>query len=401
MAKPKVILLTGGTGFLGSYLAHRNLVNGHKMIFIVRKKGHLSAHQRAMEAMTKINAAHHFTEVDAFFGDVTHLNLGLNQEQLESLKGKVDEIWHCSGMVSFDQAKDSMTRKVNIEGAKNIIDFAEAIKCSTIHYVSTAYVSGCEWRMFKPSELDASQNFKNGYEESKFHAESIMTRGRKEHNLKITIYRPSIIVDFRIKRLITEQIGYYGFLRAFSIIKTLAMRMAKKAPEEAKKNKLLLNFPIIHIPINIPECDNGLLNFVDTEFIADFMLKCSATPELQNATYNLTNKANVSTTDVINWTTQQFRIRHIKMQSKDEIPNETKMERLFLKGIRNYIPYLNSFNDFDRDLTSSVVEAHHLRECPSFDFKVIKTVCDYFINQIDSMDNQDRESDKSSHAVLN
>ena len=81
--------------------------------------------------------------------------------------------------------------KVNVEGTRHVVRFlAECKRLERLHYVSTCYVSGTATGVFRESDLDLGQSFKNHYEETKFLAEVEVAKS----GLPITVYRPSIVV---------------------------------------------------------------------------------------------------------------------------------------------------------------------------------------------------------------
>jgi hypothetical protein len=66
-------------------------------------------------------------------------------------------------------------------------------------HVSTAYVAGRFHGIFKETDLDLGQGFRNTYEQSKFEAEKAI--GEAAGELPLVIARPSIIVGDSRKRL--------------------------------------------------------------------------------------------------------------------------------------------------------------------------------------------------------
>ena len=84
--------------------------------------------------------------------------------------------------------------KVNVEGTKNVLDFAEG--CAALRrfqYVSTCYVSGKFAGIYREADLGKGQVFNNYYEETKFLAE-VEVRERMKRGFPATVYRPAVVV---------------------------------------------------------------------------------------------------------------------------------------------------------------------------------------------------------------
>ena len=104
-----------------------------------------------------------------------------------------------------------MGRRINVEGTKNVLEFLEeAPHFERLHYVSTAYVSGTARGVFRETDLDVGQGFKNHYEETKFQAEVEVARSR----VPCTIYRPGVVVGDSKTGETAKFDGPYFVLRA-------------------------------------------------------------------------------------------------------------------------------------------------------------------------------------------
>jgi nucleoside-diphosphate-sugar epimerase len=78
-----------------------------------------------------------------------------------------------------------------VDGTRNVLRLLQgARRLDRLHYVSTAYVSGRATGVYRETDLDLGQSFKNYYEETKFLAEVEVVKS----GLPATIYRPSIVV---------------------------------------------------------------------------------------------------------------------------------------------------------------------------------------------------------------
>ena len=81
--------------------------------------------------------------------------------------------------------------RVNVEGTRHVLEFlASCASFRRLHYVSTAYVSGDATGVFRETDLEVGQGFKNYYEETKYLAEVLAVKS----GLSVTTYRPAIVM---------------------------------------------------------------------------------------------------------------------------------------------------------------------------------------------------------------
>ena len=86
-------------------------------------------------------------------------------------------VMHCAASISFDLPLDE-ARQINVEGTREIIGFAREAKnggrLDRFIHVSTAYVAGITEGTFRERQLDAGQEFRNTYEQTKWEAEHVV-----------------------------------------------------------------------------------------------------------------------------------------------------------------------------------------------------------------------------------
>ena len=101
---------------------------------------------------------------------------------------------HCAASISFDLPLDE-ARAINVEGTREIIGFAREAKnagrLDRFIHVSTAYVAGITEGTFRERQLDAGQEFRNTYEQTKWEAEHVVNDAS---DLNPVIARPSIVM---------------------------------------------------------------------------------------------------------------------------------------------------------------------------------------------------------------
>src|ERR1700746_2500012 len=96
------ILLTGSTGYLGSYLA-TGLFRGHRdsLNLLVRAKNQQEARERVWQSLQlhmefSELQEHLSTRVRFFFGDLTNQKFGLADDEYHALAESTDSLIHCA-----------------------------------------------------------------------------------------------------------------------------------------------------------------------------------------------------------------------------------------------------------------------------------------------------------------
>jgi long-chain acyl-CoA synthetase len=152
------ILFVGVTGFVGKVtlcmLLHRYGRQLAQVYVLVRKGSAASAERRFFD---KVATSEPFEPMrvergeegalaflkekcTVFEGDITDPNLGLTAEQVAALKGKLDVVVNCAGLVSFNPSLE-VSLNVNTYGVKNAVDLCLDLDVPLVH-MSTAYVAG-------------------------------------------------------------------------------------------------------------------------------------------------------------------------------------------------------------------------------------------------------------------
>jgi thioester reductase-like protein len=194
--KPPVFL-TGATGFLGMEVLARLLEAGDReVVCLVRAADDAAADDRLHGVLGALyrDPSNHHDRVRAVAGDVTLPGLGLENGARTALAEEVGAVLHCAASIAFDLPLEE-ARKINVEGTREVIGFARECKAlgrlERFVHVSTAYVSGKYEGTFRERQLDAGQEFRNTYEQTKWEAEHVV---RDASDLSPAIARPSIVM---------------------------------------------------------------------------------------------------------------------------------------------------------------------------------------------------------------
>lgn len=170
-----LILVTGGTGFIGHYLVNELLAAGYELRLLVRNpEGRLFP----WEAMVEIVE-----------GDVTDVL------SLEKAMEGITYVIHAAAVVSFSEKQHARMKHINIQGTANVVNIAldKGIK-KLVHLSSTSAtgrVGNGEW-VDESSKWQSKEKHAE-YGRSKRAAEMEVNRGVAE-GLKAVIVNPAIVL---------------------------------------------------------------------------------------------------------------------------------------------------------------------------------------------------------------
>ena len=265
MKSSKSVLLTGGTGFIGSFLGMRLLEEGYKVFFLARRKNNKDARERIRERLSMISpaASKYANQWSVLEGDTTLQFFGIDNKVLVKLKGQADKVFHCAALLSFSSNNEAQARKINVQGAQNATELAEFLGAE-LHYLSTAYIAGNRTGGIREDEFDEGQSFRNAYERTKFEAEKIVRVWRDSKNSRAVIYRPSIVIGDSKTGLAFSFTGYYAVARFFWSIAEFFKREGER---------------ISNFPLPIPVVKGSALNLITVDAVADAVFRLSEKSE--------------------------------------------------------------------------------------------------------------------------
>ncbi len=214
------ILVTGGTGFVGSYLLRYLVQEGYTCIRALKRA------QSSMELVRDVAG-----EVQWVEGDVLD-----PFSLLEAMKG-VKQVYHCAALVSYQPADKKRIMEVNVEGTANIVNEALETGVQKLVFAGSIAAVGHPKEGFPASENTPWEWKKelSHYAVSKHLAELEVWRAAAE-GLNVCVANPSVILGA----------GRWneGPLKIFPLV--------------------WRNFPI---------CPPGLNGFVDVRDVARFMMR--------------------------------------------------------------------------------------------------------------------------------
>lgn len=192
------VLLTGASGFVGTWMAKWFLDNSEQDIIApIRAGDEEQAIARLHRAWWDWPALREQIgeRVDVVVGDITKENLGLTPDALSMVRRDAERVVHCAASVWFGRSAEEMER-VNVQGTRNVLGLARSIQLSRglerFSHVSTAYVAGRRMGDVREGDLSDSSGFNNEYERSKFRSERLVRESAGD--IPISVFRPGMIV---------------------------------------------------------------------------------------------------------------------------------------------------------------------------------------------------------------
>jgi nucleoside-diphosphate-sugar epimerase len=239
-----MVLLTGGTGFAGSFILYY-LLQEHKTVRATRRAGsslthlHFVFERLAMlsEGGSAEDALSRIEWVEADILDVSSM-----QEAVEGM----EEVYHAAAIVSFNRKERDKLLHNNIEGTANVVNACLEAGVKKLAYVSSVAA------LARQSNAETDENafiegrsFSNAYSESKYRAEMEVWRGIAE-GLPAVIINPVVILgwgNFRntsleIIRTIDKGLSIYpGGSNSFVDARDVAKGLIALMKNEAAVNK--------------------------------------------------------------------------------------------------------------------------------------------------------------------
>jgi nucleoside-diphosphate-sugar epimerase len=182
-----MVLVTGGTGLVGAHLILHLIENGDSVCAIYRN---LESIQKTKELFSLYKKEPLFEKIDWIQADITDI------PSLEIAFEKVEYVYHCAALISFDPKDEDLLRKTNIEGTANIVNFCIANAVKKICFLSSISALGDLKENEKIITEEAEWNpekHHSDYAISKYGAEMEIWRGQQE-GLETVILNPGVII---------------------------------------------------------------------------------------------------------------------------------------------------------------------------------------------------------------
>ena len=232
-----MVLVTGGTGFVGSHLLLQLVAQGENVRAIYRNSIHIE----------KTKSVFSYYGKDVLFGHISWIQADITDiPSMEIAFADIKFVYHCAAFVSFDPKDEEKLRKINIEGTANMVNLALAHGIEKFCHVSSIAALGDlhdhETIITEETEWNP-EKYHSDYAISKYGAEMEVFRAQQE-GLKIVITNPGVIIGPGIKNesgeiftKIRDGLRYYtkgtsGFTTVDDVVSILILLMKSEAANE-------------------------------------------------------------------------------------------------------------------------------------------------------------------------
>jgi dihydroflavonol-4-reductase len=239
-----MILVTGGTGLVGSHLLFDLCRSGEKVRAIKRSTSNVEVVKKVFSYYTNntVELLKNIEWVDANLLDVYAL--------MDAMDG-VTQVYHCAAMVSFEEKDEIEMLGVNLEGTANMVNAALAKGVKKLcHVSSVATIGNTENGEFANEETFWKSSPENSnYSISKYAAEREVWRAAAE-GLDVVVVNPSLIVGAGNWQQSSSNMfskGYKGIqfytlgTSGFVDVRDVSALMIKLMNSEIKNERFLLN----------------------------------------------------------------------------------------------------------------------------------------------------------------
>jgi thioester reductase-like protein/NADP-dependent 3-hydroxy acid dehydrogenase YdfG len=296
-------LITGATGFIGRHLTERLLASRNGKIYVLvreRSVGRLDdlthrwasateagRHPPAARVPVSTEAGRHppaarvpvsantaaGKRIVPVVGDLRKPLLGLDEEQVSELRGKIEHFVHLAAIYDMTAPAEQNTA-ANVGGTTHAVELARALEAQHLHHVSSIAVAGTYKGTFSEEMFDEGQKLPSPYHRTKFEAERIV---REQPFVPWRVYRPAVVVgDSRTGE--TDKVdGPYYFFKAIQ-------RARQLLPEW---------LPLLGV-------DLGRTNIVPVDWVAGAIEHLMHAPDLDGKAFHLTDPRGQRVAEVVN-----------------------------------------------------------------------------------------------------
>jgi thioester reductase-like protein len=328
MTARRGLLLTGATGLLGHYLLGDLLAAGRYVGVLVRDAPNRGAEERVDELLSVLEGrlGRRLPRPTVLAGD---LGEDLALAERSWLSRHCGAVIHAAANVSFRPGPGGEPWRTNVEGTRRLHRLCLRAGIAEWHHISTAFVCGLRRGAIAEEDLDLSQAFHNPYEQSKFLAEQFL---RRSAGLRLTVYRPVVIVGDSRTGYTNTYSGFYRFLE-------LASRLAEKPPQSAAIRRL---------PLRLPACGDEACELVPVDWVSRAVTGLVSRPGWHGRTFHLAARSPVRSGLIHRVATEELGLSGVELAGAGGVTDPSRLEEMFLEGLREYWPYLSGCPTFAR-----------------------------------------------------
>ncbi len=265
--------VTGATGFVGRRLVELLLEKRQGKVYVLVRESSQGRLDDLIERWRVLVGASAADRVEPVIGDLRRPLLGIEQEQVAELRGKITHFFHLAAV--YDMTAPAVTNTaVNVGGTTHAVELARALDARHLHHVSSIAVAGQYRGVFEEDMFDEGQRLPSPYHLTKFESERIV---REQPYVPWRVYRPGIVVGDSQTGEMDKVDGPYYFFKAIQ-------RMRQLLPEWV---------PLVGL-------DLGYTNVVPVDWVAGALEHIAHEPDLDGSAFHLTDPRPQRVDELIN-----------------------------------------------------------------------------------------------------
>ena len=260
--------VTGASGFIGKRLVRKLLDRrGAVVHFLMRD----TAPERVQALLDHwgVDAS----RAVAVQGDLTQPGLGIKASERKKYEGKVAHVFHLAAIYDLSADAESQMR-TNVEGTRQVVQFANAVKAGRFHHVSSIAAAGLYEGIFREDMFDEAEGLDHPYFATKHASEQIV---RTESKVPYLVFRPGMVVGDSTTGEMDKIDGPYYFFK-------LIQRMRQLLPPW---------MPTIGL-------EGGRINIVPVDFVVRAMDHIAHARQHASDCYHLVDPEPMRVGDVLN-----------------------------------------------------------------------------------------------------
>lgn len=371
--------VTGGTGFIGRFLVQKLLARGEK-IYLLMQESSMPKYEKLLERVGATS-----DQVIAVKGTLTKKNLGISKADMDAMKDQIDHFYHLAAIYDL-YASAEVQEAVNIDGTRNAINAAKAMKAGCFHHVSSIAAAGLYRGIFREDMFEEAQKLNNPYLRTKHDSEKLV---REECKVPWRVYRPGMVVGHSKTGEIDKIDGPYYF---FKMIQKIRHAIPQWVPtigiEGGRMNIVPVDYVVDALEyISHVEGENGgCFHLTDPE------------PHKLGEVLNIFAKAGHAPTMTMRIDAQMFSF--IPSMIRNGVKNLAPVKRLTSSFLNDFgipssaLEFINYPTRFDSRETERVLKGSDV-ECPSLD-KYAAPIWDYWERNLDP----DLYKDRTLHGTV-
>ena len=347
----RVIFVTGFPGFIAGRLVE-SLAADDVRFYLLVQQALIDTAMRSVEKIAERSGVmlENFAIVE---GDITKSDLGINAEDLSTIRVEVTDVFHLAAVYDLAVAKD-LADSVNVRGTQNVNDFVRSLPgLHRYNYISTCYVAGRRTGHILETDSQHDAGFRNHYEETKYIAE--LSVEKLKSDIPVTIFRPAVVVGDSRTGETAKYDGIYYLIHYL-----------RKAPNLLR----LLNVGNKQVRLNL----------VPVDFVVKAIAALSDDEAAVGKTIALADPDPLATSDIFDSITKD-----LCGKSSALVLPESVTERMLMlpfsppiSGLpHSAVPYFFLPQTYDTSIADELLAKHRI-ECPSF--------TDYVSNLLDFVD---------------